>query len=108
MHSYKWVLRPVARWGASTPGQSGFSTADEVHIPCTFPLHGVGRGQLLGNKYLLIVLFQNKQPHAWIVQCQLYLVSITLNVPGLYDVLESQIPTAPAARVAQSVNISVY
>jgi len=34
--------------------------------------------------------------------------SITLNVPGLYDVLESQSPTAPAARVAQSVNISVY
>lgn len=34
--------------------------------------------------------------------------SVTLTVPGLYDVLEAQIRPIPTARLAETVNISVY
>lgn len=34
--------------------------------------------------------------------------SVTLDVVGLYDVLESQIRPVPTARMAQTVNISIY
>ena len=34
--------------------------------------------------------------------------SVTLNVVGLYDVLESQIRPVPTARMAETVNISIY
>ena len=34
--------------------------------------------------------------------------SVTLNVVGLYDVLEDQIRPVPTARMAETVNISIY